>query len=103
MALTITQNKVTVYGDQKVIYATVAFGANYTTGGDEVTVDLFGGVLTELTDAIIASPRSLSVARMPVWDRVNKKILLFLFDGTELPNGTVTGAVDDLYVVFVGK
>ncbi len=103
MALTVTVNKRTVYGDQRVIYATVAFDNSYPTGGEAVDVSMFGGQLTELTDAILLNSHNLAASRIVVWDRPNKKLKLFTALSTEAANASDQSTINDIRVVFVGK
>ena len=42
MAVAITINKISVFGDRKAIQATLVFSSNYATGGEAVTAANFG-------------------------------------------------------------
>lgn len=103
MALTITVNDVNVQGDQKHVYATVAFDNSYPTGGEIVTPSLFAGTLTQVDDAILINSISLAVARFVGWNRVTKALRLYTALGVEAGNGTDQSTVNDVRVVFVGK
>jgi hypothetical protein len=101
MALSVTPRRVSVHGDQKVVYATVTFDNSYPTGGEELTVAMFGGVLQAIEWVSVPGANTAG-NRLVVWDRANSKILLYTALGTQATNASDQSAIV-VEVVVAGK
>lgn len=82
MALTITDVQRTVKGNKREVTATVLFDSSYPTGGEAVAAADFG---LSTVDYIIVHPHA---SRIGVYDRTNKKILLYTALATEAANAS---------------
>src|ERR1700722_7141227 len=66
IAYTVTINKVTVFGDQRISYVTLTSPASgsdtYTTGGDTITPAQVGLDVIDFADASLAMPAAATTA-----------------------------------------
>lgn len=102
MALTVTRDKdpltngdFHVIGDLHWRHGTITFDSSYPTGGEAVTAaDFgFGSQLIEL----LVFPTG---AEVPVFDKTNKKVLLYTADGTQAANTSDQSAVVVRYMAI---
>jgi len=104
MAAAVTVVRRTVWGDRKVIHATIAFDSSYPTGGEAITLADLG--LKEV-DFCMASPKA---GYVPEWDDANSKMLMYWGDNNNASDGplievadtTNLAAITALQAIFVG-
>jgi hypothetical protein len=70
----------TVFGNKRIVLASITFDASYPTGGEALTAAELG--LSSL-DHVIPLPHA---SRIGVWDDTNSKIKLYTALGTEAAN-----------------
>lgn len=90
-----------MYGDRKVVYATVTFDNSYPTGGEAIAAADFGGELRSL-DRIETQGVNTAGNRLVVWDRANSKLLLFTALGTQATNASDQSAIV-VEITAIGK
>lgn len=104
MAVTTTVVRRTVWGDRKVVHATLAFDTSYPSpGGEDISLVDLG--LKEV-DFCMPAP---SKGFVPEWDDANSKMKLYWVDTTvdgaamaEVVNGTNVSTITALQAIFVG-
>lgn len=86
MPLGVTTRNRFVIGDRVALQASVTFDSSYPTGGEDLTPSLLGGALQQI-DWVECSVNTAG-NRLVVWDRANRKLLLFTALGTEAANAS---------------
>lgn len=87
MAISSSDIERTVFGNKRVVVASVTFDSSYPTGGEAVAASDFG--LSSI-DVILPFPLSNRIA---VWDATNSKVLLYTALGTEAADTSDQSAI----------
>lgn len=101
MALTVTQRQMSVFGDDKVVFATVTFDSSYPTGGEALGISDFAGVLRQI-DWVQVPAANDGATRLVTWDRANAKLKLYTALSTEATNASNQSTIS-IDVVVYGK
>ena len=103
MAIAISNTDATVFGDRKVLFATVTFDSSYPTGGEAIAATDFGGQLEQI-DFIIPGAPSLDDEAINgvIWDRTNSKLLVVDAAGAQEGNTTDLSSTT-VEIMVVGK
>lgn len=83
------------WGDLISVHGTITFDSSYPTGGEAVLPSDFG--LSSVLFDLLVFPTG---AEVPVFDKTNKKVLLYTADGTQATNASNQSAVSIRYVAL---
>ena len=100
MALTVTETTNTVFGDKRVVFAQVTFDDSYPTGGEALAASDFPS-LAAIEEVVVAS-QSPGGTEQVLYDRTNKKLMVFTADGTQATNASDQSGVDNVGLMVVG-
>tara|TARA_Y100000296_G_scaffold83789_1_gene115575 strand:+ start:1324 stop:1623 length:300 start_codon:yes stop_codon:yes gene_type:complete len=99
MAITLSNGKRTVFGDQVVWEGTLTGDSSYVTGGETFsTSSPFAGEFKQIDHVIV----STAAARIWVWDESNAKMLIYTALSTQAAN-TSDQSSQSVDVIVFGK
>ena len=98
MALSSADIKRTVFGNKRIVIATLTFDSSYPTGGESLTPAMVG--LSSI-DSVLCFPHQ-TATRIATYDHTNAKVLLYTALSTEAANASDQSTIT-IQVLVVGN